>query len=294
MEVDWKGAFAETRDLTVHYVRAGKGQPIMLLHGWPEFARTWMHNLPVLAEQFDIIAPEWRGFGETRSKVPRPPPGTPPHLLAKDLAEFADALGIARFGIVAHDVGAFAAQQFALAHPERVTGLFIFNCGYPGIGARWYQPETFPEMWYQQLHQKDFAAELIGSSRAACRIYFRHFLTHWSHQKEAFTPYLEEWVDNFLRPGNLQGGFDFYIGVNRFRMRMIKQGGLAQPKIATPTRFLWGRNDPVLKYEWTDRLGEYFASFKLDCVEEAGHFVHFEQPARANAEVARFFNKLGP
>ncbi len=291
-KVDWTGAFAEPPELSVHYVRAGKGSPLVLLHGWPEFARTWLHNVPALAESFDVIVPELRGFGQTLCKVPRSAQGTPPQLLAKDLRDFADALGLQQFAIVSHDVGAFVAQQFALAFPERVRALFFFNCAYPGIGARWGAAANFPELWYQQFHQKDFAAALVGSSREAARIYFRHFLTHWSHQKDAFTPYLEEWVDNFLRPGNLQGGFDWYVGVNRFRMRMMQEGAVAQPIIKHPAFFLWGRHDPVLQYAWTDRLAEYFADFKLVCAEDAGHFVHFEQPELVNRQITEFFKGL--
>lgn len=291
MTIDWNGSLIEADDLDIHYVRAGRGMPIVFLHGWPEFKRTWLHNLPALAAHFDVIAPDLRGFGRTRSRLPRNPEGTAPQQLAKDLATFADALGLAPFGIVAHDVGAYVAQTFALAHPDRVKALFFFNCPYPGIGKRWGAPENFPELWYQQFQQKDFAAALVGSSRDAARIYFRHFLTHWSHQKAAFDLYLEEWVDNFMQPGNLQGGFDWYVGVNRFRTRMMRDGGIAVPRIAAPSHFLWGRHDPVLQFAWTDRLGEYFGDFTLECAEDAGHFVHFETPELANRRIAAFFTR---
>ena len=204
MHVDWKGQFAETSELSVHYIRAGAGAPVVFLHGWPEFARTWMHNLPVLADRFDCIAPELRGFGQTISKVPRPEGGSPPQLLARDIRDFLDALGLEKVAFVSHDVGAFVAHTFAMSYPERVSGLFFFNCPYPGIGKRWGDPAHFPETWYQQFHQKDFAAKLVGSSREAARIYFSSMIKHWCHQKEAFDPYLEEWVDNFMAPGNMQ------------------------------------------------------------------------------------------
>jgi pimeloyl-ACP methyl ester carboxylesterase len=292
MNIDWRGDFVDTTALEVHYVRAGRGLPVVFLHGWPEFARTWLHNLPVLAERFDCIAPEFRGFGQTRSKAARSEGGTPPQLLARDLKDFVDALGLASFAIVSHDVGSFVAQTFTQAYPDRIRGLFFFNCAYPGIGARWGAWENFPELWYQQFHQKDFAAALVGSSRQAATIYFRHFLTHWADQKHAFEPHLEEWIDNFLRPGNLQGGFDWYIGVNRFRARVMQEGAAPVRKIVHPTCFLWGRHDPVLKFAWTDRLGDYFADFALDCAEEAGHFVHFEQPALANERMLGFLERL--
>lgn len=288
MNIDWHGSVVKTAELDISVVRAGKGPPVVFLHGWPEFKRTWLHNLPDLAAQFDCIAPDLRGFGATRSRVERPADGTPPQLLAKDLRDLADALGLERFSIVSHDVGSFVAQNFALAWPERVEKLFFFNCAYPGIGQRWGDYRHFPETWYQQFHQKDFAAALVGSSRDACRIYFRHFLTHWCHQKQAFEPYLEEWVDNFMQPGNVQGGFDWYVGVARFRRRMMTEGALPIPKIAAPTYLLWGAHDPVLRYDFSDKLDDYFESVTLEKAEDAGHFVHFEVPELANDRMKAF------
>ena len=286
--IDWNGQRLETDELSISYVRDGSGEPVVFLHGWPEWKRSWLHNLPTLSHRFDCIAPDFRGFGETRSKLPRSVDGTPPQLLAKDLRDFVDALGLGKIAIVSHDVGSFVAQQFALAWPERVSRLFFFNCAYPGIGQRWGDWQLFPETWYQQFHQKDFAASLVGSSREACRTYFRHFLTHWTHQKQAFDPYLEEWVDNFLSNGNLQGGFDWYVGVSRFRRRMMQEGALAIPKIKAPTYFLWGAHDPVLRFDFTDKLGDYFEAHTLEKAEEAGHFVHFEMPALANDRLSAF------
>jgi len=286
--VDWQGARVETAELSINVARAGKGPPVVFLHGWPEFNRTWLHNIPVLADRFDCIAPDLRGFGRTVSKVARAPDGTPPQLLARDLKDLADGLGLERFAIVSHDVGSFAAQAFALAYPDRVTALFFFNCAYPGVGKRWGEFSHFKETWYQQFHQKDFAAALVGSSREACRIYFRHFLTHWCHRKDAFDGLLEDFVDNFMLPGNLQGGFDWYIGVARLRSRMMKEGSLPVPRIVAPTYILWGRHDPVLRHDFADKLDEYFARHTLEFAEDAGHFVHVEAPELANARMRDF------
>ncbi len=288
MDIDWQGQIVATEELDVSIVRAGRGSPIVFLHGWPEFKRTWLHNLPVLAERFDCIAPDLRGFGRTVAKVARAADGTPPQLLAKDLRDVLDRLGLQKVAIVSHDVGSFVAQQFALAWPERVSKLFFFNCAYPGVGQRWGDFRHFPETWYQQFHQKDFAAALVSSSREACRIYFRHFLTHWCHQKQAFVPYLEEWVDNFMRPGNMQGGFDWYIGVSKLRQRMMSEGSLQFPKIKAPTYVLWGAHDPVLRFDFSDKLADYFETVSLEKAEDAGHFVHFEVPKLANERMVKF------
>lgn len=286
--IDWSGRTVETDELHINYVRAGSGPAVVFLHGWPEFNRTWLHTLPALAQKFDCVAPDLRGFGRTASKVPRTPDGTPLEKMAQDVLDLADRLGLDRFAIVSHDVGSFVAQRTALAAPDRVSALFFFNCAYPGIGKRWGEFSHFGETWYQQFHQKDFAADLVGSSREACRIYFRHFLTHWSHQKQAFDPYLDEWVDNFLRPGNLQGGFDWYIGIAKMRARMMREGALPTPPITAPAYFYWGAHDPVLRYDFSDKLGDYFTSFTLEKAEASGHFTHFEQPQLANERMLRF------
>ena len=117
MQIDWHGQTAETPELTVSYARAGKGMPVVFLHGWPEWKQTWQHNLPVLSQHFDCIAPDLRGFGRTTSKVARPPDGAPPQLLAKDLRDFADARTAARPRCA---VGSESSDQSDLADAPRV------------------------------------------------------------------------------------------------------------------------------------------------------------------------------
>jgi pimeloyl-ACP methyl ester carboxylesterase len=291
-EESWNHGHAEANGIRVHYVRQGSGTPLVLLHGWPEFWFVWRKNIPALAERFDVIAPDLRGFGESE-KPPLPePPGGLLDELVEDLRGLADALGIERFGIVSHDVGSFVAQRFAARYPERVLGLFFFNCVYPGIGRRWLEPESVREIWYQSFHQQPWAADLVGSSREACGIYLKHFLDHWADEPGVFDEDFEAWVDNFMRPGNLRGGFDWYVGVGEARMKMMREGAPDLPKIQPPAYFLWGESDPILKVRWADRLGDYFADFELEQVPGAGHFVHYERPEVANGRITRFFSGL--
>jgi hypothetical protein len=67
------------------------------------------------------------------------------------------------------------------------------------------------EIWYQTLNQQPWAADIVGRDREACKLYIGHFLDHWAHEPGFFDEDLERWVDNFMRPGNLQGGFDWYL-----------------------------------------------------------------------------------
>lgn len=289
----WNHEYVEANGIRVHYVRHGAGEPIVLLHGWPEFWYVYRKNIGPLAEKFDVIAPDLRGFGETEKPgTPDPPEALRDHMVG-DLAALADALELRRLGIVSHDVGSYVAQAFARRYPGRVSGLFFFNCVYPGIGKRWLEPDSVREIWYQTFNQQPWAAELVGRDREACKLYIGHFLDHWAHEPDLFAGDLESWVDNFMRPGNLQGGFDWYLASDNARMQMMRHGAPEMLKIETPARFLWGQSDPVLKAEWADRLGEYFAEYDLDTVPGAGHFLHYEKPELANQEIRSFFESLG-
>ena len=281
--------------IDVHYLREGSGPPLVLLHGWPEFCRTWRKVMPLLRDGFDLIAPDLRGFGDTEKPYAGPTDAMTAEVLAEDLAGLLDALGLARVGLVSHDVGAYAAQVFARRWPDRIAGLFFFNCPYPGIGRRWGEPEHLKEIWYQSFHQMPWAADLVGSSREACRIYIGHFLRHWAGgNPQAFDDDIEAWVDNFLKPGNLQGGFNWYVGANRSRLAVMRGEAPDLPPIQAPTRVLWGGRDPVLKAEWSDRLPEFFTDLEASVAPEAGHFVQMEQPELAAAEIRSFFGRIAP
>ncbi len=289
---DWNHQYLDANGIRIHYLRHGEGLPLVLLHGWPEFWLTWRKNIPPLAESFDVVAPDLRGFGDTEKTALPNPPSDLLKDYVEDLRGLADALGFERFGVVSHDVGAYVAQAFARSYPERLLGLFFFNCPYPGIGERWAEAGHVNEIWYQSFNQQPWAASLVGENRKTCETYIRHFLDHWSHEPGLFVGDLDLWVENFMKPGNLQGGFNWYISTNEGRIKQIRHGAPELPKIETSTRVLWGVSDSVLKVEWADRLGDYFADLDFSPAEGAGHFVHYEKPELANEEISSFFGAL--
>ena len=91
----------------------------------------------------------------------------------------------------------------------------------------------------------------------------------------------------------MQGGFNWYVSVNRARLATIA-GTAPQPApIITPTRVLWGGKDPVLKAEWMDRLPEFFTRLEASVAPDAGHFVQMEQPQLAAQTITDFFARIG-
>jgi len=270
-----------------HVVTAGSGPPLLLLHGWPEFWLTWEPVIHRLADRYTLIAPDLRGFGD--SSKPADLWGATDH--AADLLALLDVLELGKVGVVGHDVGGAVMQSLARLAPERFTGLMFFDFVYPGIGARMGTPDRLSEIWYQSFHQMAMAPALVGSSRTACTLYFSHFLKHWSHRKDAFDDVLDIFVDNFLKPGNLAGGFAYYRAAHAGRIAIMQGKTPELPPIGIPTCVRWAEHDPLFPYAWTDRLGETFTDLDLTCFTDVGHFPHREAPERSAAEIDRFFSR---
>jgi pimeloyl-ACP methyl ester carboxylesterase len=272
-----------------HVARTGSGRPLLLLHGWPEFWLSWEPVMRRLADRFTLVAPDLRGFGE--SDKPDGPFGPDEH--TADLLALMDALGIDKAGVIGHDVGGAVMQPFARRAPERIAGLFFFDFVYPGIGPRMAAPDRLNHIWYQSFHQMEMAPQLVGASRENCRTYIGHFLKNWSHHKHAFDDALEAFTDNFMKPGNLAGGFAHYRAAHAGRVRMMQGEAPTLPPIRLPTCVRWAEHDPLFPYAWTDRLGETFTDLDLGMFEGVGHFPHREAPDRASAEIAAFFTRIG-
>ena len=272
-----------------HVARAGTGKPLLLLHGWPEFWLTWEPVMTRLAGRFSLIAPDLRGFGD--SDKPDGPYGPDQH--ASDMLALMDALGIRRFGVVGHDVGGAAMQPLARTAPERIAGLFFFDFVYPGIGARMGAPDRLNHIWYQSFHQTEMAPALVGATRESCRTYIGHFLKNWSYRKDAFDAVLEAFADNFMKAGNLAGGFAHYRAAHAGRLKMMQGEAAKVPPIVVPTCVRWAEHDPLFPYDWTDRMGETFSNLDLAMFSGVGHFPHREDPDHAAKEIATFFAKQG-
>ena len=242
-----------------------------------------------LADRFLMIAPDLRGFGD--SDKPSGPFGPRDH--AADILALLDALAIDHIGLIGHDVGGAVMQPLAREAPDRFAGLFFFDFVYPGIGARMAAPDRLNEIWYQSFNQLDIAPGLVGADEKSCRMFIGYFLTHWAHRKNAFDDVLDVFTDNFLKPGNLAGGFAHYRASHRDRVAIMKGESPVQPLIKVPTCVRWAEHDPLFPYAWTDRLGETFENLNLAPFPDVGHFPHREDPERAAAEIAHYFTSIG-
>jgi pimeloyl-ACP methyl ester carboxylesterase len=268
--------------ININVAEIGAGPPLLLLHGWPEFWFTWAKIMPRLADQFRLIAPDLRGFGAT-DKIPS---GYSDKITAdqhaEDLAALLGVLDVSEAGIVAHDIGALIAQHLIRAAPGRVQKFLAFDCPYPGIGRRWIEGGQLKSSWYMWFHQTRLALELVGHSRETVEIYLRYCLIGGSRNKHAFDDNFDAFVDNMMLPGNLQGGFNWYVSHAR-------AAPAPMAPISIPARILWPESDAVFPVAWMDRLGEFFSDLRAEIFPGVGHFPHQEAPDRAAAAIRDFF-----
>lgn len=278
----------EANGARLHVARAGRGRPLLLLHGWPEFWLTWEPVIERLADRFELFAPDLRGFGD--SDKPQGDFGSKEQ--AADMAALVEALGIAPVGLVSHDVGATVAQALARSRPDLVAGLFFFNFVYPGIGARFNTPDHLRYVWHTYFNQDELAPKLLRAAPDGVRLFVTHFIRLWAHHPEAFDPAtIDAFVANMEKLGNLEGGFAWYRSVGEQRAKEAA-GVEPPPPIALPTCVRWTECDKALDIAWTDRLPEFFTDLDFAPFPDAGHFPHHEHPDRAATEIARFFERL--
>lgn len=159
------GHLVQTADLRMHYLQRGTGDPVVLIHGFPETSYSWRHQLAALSEHYAVFAPDTRGFGQTDK------PGTrvTRQILAQDVINFMDALGIERTAIVGHDWGGIIAFKLAIDWPHRVTRLALLDtlCTvWPRLAQHgyWFKAEPYPEEFFAKYHRGFIETVVTGKS----------------------------------------------------------------------------------------------------------------------------------
>jgi pimeloyl-ACP methyl ester carboxylesterase len=263
--------------IKLHYVREGKGPTLLLMHGWPGFWWEWYKCIGELARHFDVIAPDMRGYGD--SEKPDLDDLSKYHLdvVTDDHANLLAHLGIDRTYIVGHDYSALVVHKFVRKYRDRTIKALTIDPIVPGFESRYLSVGHFAESWYSQFHQLDMAVEVVSSSRQATKAYFKHFLSHWSYNKNIVSEEeMEIYTDNFVKPGNIHGGFNFY----RANLSLSSQPWTPLDRTISdaPMTFLQGMGDTVVPAMWTDLVASWYNNYTIEYVPDGGHFLMFEKP----------------
>lgn len=267
----FESRFAEANGVRIHYVVGGRGDAVVLLHGWPQTWREWAAVMPALAERYTVIVPDLRGFGD--SAVPGG--GYDAATVAADVREVCRQLGHERVAVVGHDIGVWPAFAWAAGHPGEVTRLAMVEGLAIGAGAM-PMPQASPSgapYWHMGFHMVPGLPETLiaGRERAYVSWFFETFAARPGSVPAAE---LDDAVAALARPGRLAAGFGHYraMPASAGQVAAMVRGKLAIPVLGVGgDRSLAGYPGEQAKL-LSDRPS---AAVIADC----GHWVPAERPA---------------
>ena len=264
--------------LRVHVAEAGAGEPVLLLHGWPQHWFEWRDVIPALAGEARLIAPDWRGTGWSDA----PAGGYEKERMADDLFELLDALGLERVLVAAHDWGGWAAQLAAIRRPERFKRLLILNVAHP---FRSFEPRlglTFWRFWYMWVN----AAPWLGARLMRGGRWVRMALTAGS----AGVPdgAAREFADSYREPARARAASLLYRTFLWREQAGLIRGRYLSERLEVPTRLLFGENDFAIDKRLLEGYEPYADDMQVEFVPDTGHFIVDERPGLVSDRIRSF------
>jgi pimeloyl-ACP methyl ester carboxylesterase len=190
----------------LHYITAGRGDLVILLHGWPQTSHEWHKVIPLLAESYTVIAPDMRGIGDSA----KPADGYDRRNLAEDIYQLVKQLKYEQFFLVGHDTGMQVAYALAASYPAAVKKLVLIEALLAGLGLEsvmnFSQPKALIHMALNM--QRDLAESLIEGKE---RIYIEHILRPLAYDPASISQAdVDEYVKSYSSPGGMRAGFEYY------------------------------------------------------------------------------------
>lgn len=266
---------AKVNGTELHYVEAGAGPLVLLLHGFPEFWWSWRHVIPSLARSFRVVAPDLRGYHLSA----KPASGYDLATLAGDVAALVDHLGTPAM-VAAHDWGGLIAYETAMRHPGAIRKLAILNAPHPDawIAAWLGHPEQQRKSWYvfftlvpdlpEELYLEQFRA---GTIRLATVMPPEDVATY----RRAFEI-----------PGSATAAVNYY---REFVRDMPRRRHVAPRRITCPVSVLWGSLDVALDPVVNDIARDWIDDFSVTYFPDNWHWLAEEQPRAVIDHLETFF-----
>lgn len=267
-------------DVRVAYIDAGKGPPILFVHGIPTSGYLWRNVIRALEDEFRLIAPDLMGLGDTETPLDH---RYDMEAQAEKLLELADHLGLATFTLVCHDQGGAAAQWLAVHNPQRIERFIMTNCvcydNWPvPIVARF--AKAFRLKPLATLIHRLRLSELWSKSPMGIRlgVYDRRALTDFAIDE--YTKIIRMGPEKFE-----QFRLFTLAGDCRYTMEAASRFGAFD----RPTMIVWGGNDRWLNVSWGRKLYDDIAGARrMEVVPFAGHFLQEEKPGRVANYIREF------
>jgi pimeloyl-ACP methyl ester carboxylesterase len=272
---------ATVNGIQMHYVIGGQGDPIVLLHGWPETWYEWRHVMPALAKNYTVIVPDLRGLGDSS----KPPTGYDGNTAAEDIHQLVTQLGFKTIFLVGHDIGTQVAYSYAAAHPTEVKRLAVMDLTIPG-----FEPAGRMPIWWRLFHQTPDIPEALVQGKEM--MYLSWFYRNLAYNPSAITQAdINEFVSHYSAPGGMRAGFEYY---RAFPQEAIQNENYSKTKLTMPVLALGAGYIPVFGGNITMPSIVYGMKILAQNVEgitvpNSGHWIPEEQPEFVIKQLANFF-----
>jgi pimeloyl-ACP methyl ester carboxylesterase len=195
--------FAEVDGVKFHYLTAGEGPVVILLHGYAQTSRMWRPLIPKLTDKFRVIVPDLPGIGD--SDIPKD--GLDMKTAAIRVHALAKSLGVNKARVVGHDIGLMVAYAYAAQFPNEVEKLVVMDAFLPGVPG-WELAYDNPDLWHFRFHGPTPEALVAGREK----IYFAYFWNDLAADKTRSLPVAdrEAYVAAYSRPGRMRAGWAYF------------------------------------------------------------------------------------
>jgi pimeloyl-ACP methyl ester carboxylesterase len=268
--------FSEVGGAKIHYLVAGHGPAVILLHGYTQTSRMWRPIIPMLAKNFTVIAPDLPGIGD--SDIPKD--GLDMKSAAIRIHGLAKSLGVSKARIVGHDIGLMVAYAYAAQFPTETEKLAVLDAFLPGVQG-WEQVYDDPNVWHFRFHGPTPEALVNGRER----IYFAYFWNDLAADKTRSLPTAdrEAYVAAYSRPGRMRAGWAYFAAWPQTAKDFSQ---LAQTKLSIPVLAIGGEKS------LGDFLGQQMklvaTNVTVVVLKNSGHWVMEERPKETMDALLKF------
>jgi pimeloyl-ACP methyl ester carboxylesterase len=271
--------FADVNGIRLHYLAAGQGEPVILMHGYAQNSHMWRPLIAELAKTRTVIAPDLRGFGQSA----KPPEGYDKKTMAQDIHALAASLGYRRVAVVGHDIGLMVAYAYAAQYPAEVDRIALLDAFLPGVGE-WQTVWLLRDLWHFHFYG-EVPLQLVAGRE---RIYFEHFWNDFAADRTRSVPEDDRrlYAAAYAQPSAMRAGFEVFRAFERDAADFQK---LAQTKLPMPMLVLTGEK---ASGEFLIRQGRLVADqVEGVIIKESGHWLMEEAPDQVIPKLVTFIGR---
>jgi len=276
---DIASKFAQAGDVRLHYLVAGKGEPIVLLHGYAETSHMWRPLIRQLAKTNLVIAPDLRGAGASDA----PETGYAKADLARDIHALAASLQLGPVKLVGHDIGLMVAYAYAAQYPAQVRKIVLMDAFLPGVG-KWKDVWLLRDLWHFHFYGPTPLALVTGRER----IYFEHFWNDFAADKTRSVPEADRrfYAKEYAKPGHMKAGMEYF---RNFEQDASQFAGFARTPLTMPMLVLAG--EKASGQALIDQGKLVASNVEGVIVNGSGHWLMEEAPAVVMPKLVDFLTR---